>query len=482
MSSTEPPSRWHPKPSVSQTGQHGKEKHPLKIEGDDAKKRKFDRHYQEEKKAAKAEKKPNVFDMQKESVKSASKKEAPSPVDLFLESQVDEKGKPIAKEGKSELPQSAKFWDHVDLPPDQPLPSPHLEQKLSKLEKGAPPKIVERKKEAKQMPALNWEESLQEPSDEMPVADPREVEKHPAILQPKEKGHLAERPHLSKKELEQAKKEARDAHPAFHTEKKEAHPSFHAEKKEGLGKTAFERPQERERVSKEGREEAVEMPAERPLSRRESTGKQERHETRKGDRKGQREEEVQSAPFISERSSVSRERKEEVEEIVAPAKGKKRQNEDLEASPILSFPPTVERVAVAAVQQAAPYLSPQIRPLFFQMVGTMVIMSTPPGITRTEVVLNNPQMAGSRFYGTKITLEKYATAPDSYNIRLTGTPEAVATFQANASSLMQAFRQGRFDFKVNRLDTEYEAPTAQQRRRGGRENEAGSGGAGERER
>jgi len=141
-----------------------------------------------------------------------------------------------------------------------------------------------------------------------------------------------------------------------------------------------------------------------------------------------------------------------------------------------SLPSHIAPLAMAAVTQSAPYLSPQIIPLFFQMVGTIYVMTAPPGISRTEIVLNSPSFANSKFFGAKISIEKYATAPDSLNIRLTGSDEAVKAFNQNIPNLYAAFQNGNFSFRIGRLSVEYsiEKPIFHRKDRRG-----GTGGGGE---
>jgi hypothetical protein len=143
-----------------------------------------------------------------------------------------------------------------------------------------------------------------------------------------------------------------------------------------------------------------------------------------------------------------------------------------------AFPAAIQPVAVAATTQAAPYLSPSTMNIFFQMVGTMYIMAGPQGISRTEILLNNPAFTNSRFFGSIITIEKYATAPDSFNIRLTGSnQQAVVSFKENIPSLMNAFQNGNFSFRVNRIDVEYtsERPVFRRKENGSGRGEPGGG-------
>lgn len=137
-------------------------------------------------------------------------------------------------------------------------------------------------------------------------------------------------------------------------------------------------------------------------------------------------------------------------------KGKSSEEPETMSSPSAQMlPAPIDAAAQNAVQRVAPYLSPEVAPLFYQMVGSILVMTTPPGISRTEVVLNAENFRSSVFFGSTITIEKYATAPDSLNIRLSGSPEAVARFQASIPTLSAAFERGNFKFRVGRLDAEY---------------------------
>lgn len=123
------------------------------------------------------------------------------------------------------------------------------------------------------------------------------------------------------------------------------------------------------------------------------------------------------------------------------------------------FPPVPAQFippAQEAAFQATPYLNPQIVPLFFQMVGAIYMIASPgSGISKTEIQLTAPSFSKSKFFGSTITIEKYATAPDSLNIRLTGNNEAVTVFNQNIESLYAAFQQGNFNFRIGRIDVSY---------------------------
>jgi hypothetical protein len=136
-------------------------------------------------------------------------------------------------------------------------------------------------------------------------------------------------------------------------------------------------------------------------------------------------------------------------------KHRDKQSIEIIAPSTTPMPAHIETIAQTAAMQSMSLVSPQIAPLFFQMVGTIHMMASPSGVSRTEVILNSPAFANSRFFGSKILIERYSTAPDAFNIRLTGTNEAVAAFQQNISGLYAAFQSRNFPFRIGRISAEY---------------------------
>ena len=137
---------------------------------------------------------------------------------------------------------------------------------------------------------------------------------------------------------------------------------------------------------------------------------------------------------------------------------KKRASEAVVARPPDPLPPECQKLAQTIQTASSPFLNPETSALFFQMVGTIAYMeNAKPGISVTEVMLNSPAFQNSPFFNTTIRIEKYASAPDSFNIRLTGTPEAIRVFNNNIESLANAFTAAyedrRITFRVGRLET-----------------------------
>jgi len=145
----------------------------------------------------------------------------------------------------------------------------------------------------------------------------------------------------------------------------------------------------------------------------------------------------------------------------APAEEKKAEKKEAPAVPPQLLAPSPEiptgpaaPAPLAAAPLIAPFanLSPQILQLFERMVGVMTVMTT-SGISETTINLDAPQFAGSVFFGAQIVIREFSTAPKTYNIELIGNSQAVNLFQGGAEDLVAAFQAGKYNFKVNRIDT-----------------------------
>jgi hypothetical protein len=146
-----------------------------------------------------------------------------------------------------------------------------------------------------------------------------------------------------------------------------------------------------------------------------------------------------------------------------PLKKNMRTNETEEtlkpevSSVLQEMPSNIAAQTNSLTQTLTPYLHPEIVPLFEKMIGTIIQIQS-QGITKTEIFLNSEAFASSIFFGSSISLEKYSTAPDSFNVFLKGPTEAVNVFNENIASLYDAFSKGNFGFKINRLEAEHERP------------------------
>ncbi len=126
-------------------------------------------------------------------------------------------------------------------------------------------------------------------------------------------------------------------------------------------------------------------------------------------------------------------------------------------SPFTVFTPPqdIRAQAISVASPVANTLPTEMIPLFTHMVGNLIHMET-QGISTTQIVLNNPEFSSSRFYGTKVTFDKFSTAPNSYNIRFTGSEEAVTIIRQNVDGLYKTFSNADVNFKVNDIRAEHE--------------------------
>jgi hypothetical protein len=140
-------------------------------------------------------------------------------------------------------------------------------------------------------------------------------------------------------------------------------------------------------------------------------------------------------------------------------KDQKQKSSHEEQLPYVKLPATIpNELQTQSVQstQGYTFTSPDVNLLFQHMVGRILQLNL-KGVCITEVTLNSPSFANSKFYQAKIILEKYSTAPNSFNVRLTGSNEAVALFSDNIEGLRNAFNNKKFGFEIERLEAEYQS-------------------------
>ncbi len=463
MSSSEPPSRVPPrgpghetKAARDELSSKGKVEKVREVDADEARKRKFRSFYDDDldaKSNAETENRPSPFDLAsgKEAKKPANGpllgsthselgdvEEAiiPSPAytpppDLSTPanfSEDEEDG-----EGTGSLPRSEEFWHDVDFPPDQPAPAKTFHETTSDA-KGM--KAGESKKGEKK--------GGEEPFGRAPMKGEKKEE--PSPFGPPGK--------LEKKGVQLRGREEKGVPPM-------------------KGKEA---PQPEKRGAKEKEPSPFEIAASMKKSEKEFASEKERIETKGAKHKEKKErEELQSGMAIP----MQREEREGGRE--GRKQGHEAKSSEITRTSLPPMPSYVEPMAAKAMTQAAPYIQPATAALFYQMVGTMYVMGGPQGVNRTEVVLNNAAFANSKFFGSTIKIEKYATAPDSFNITLSGSDQAVVSFRENIPSLMAAFQNGNFTFRVNRLDVEYRTEKPVFRRKESEERgDSGGGDLGER--
>ena len=94
-------------------------------------------------------------------------------------------------------------------------------------------------------------------------------------------------------------------------------------------------------------------------------------------------------------------------------------------------------------------LSPEIAALFEKMASSMIVMSS-SGEIETTLCLDNPS---SIFFGTKITIREFSTAPKTFNVEIASFTPAILAIEASKSDLLSAFQNGKFNFSIHRFET-----------------------------
>lgn len=95
----------------------------------------------------------------------------------------------------------------------------------------------------------------------------------------------------------------------------------------------------------------------------------------------------------------------------------------------------------------------EIEALFEKMAGTMLVLAS-SGETETTVFLDAPQFNQSPFYGTRITIKEFSTAPKAFNIEIASSILVLNAIDIHKPALLSAFAQADFNFSIGRFDTE----------------------------
>lgn len=136
-----------------------------------------------------------------------------------------------------------------------------------------------------------------------------------------------------------------------------------------------------------------------------------------------------------------------------PKKDEKQKSKEkpFEVTPVSTslLPDSVQPIVQAAVASAAPYFTNNEHiNIFAQMIGTIRVMMTPPEVSRTEFVINSPNMQGSKFFGVTIELTKYRSDPHSFHVVLTGENDQIEALQKAIPQFEMAFQANKHEFDI----------------------------------
>ncbi|QZA58371.1 hypothetical protein [Candidatus Rhabdochlamydia porcellionis] len=136
-------------------------------------------------------------------------------------------------------------------------------------------------------------------------------------------------------------------------------------------------------------------------------------------------------------------------------KEKKKEETSTSFEPLANIQPNQPNYQPSVLPTGSAFSSYQISQLFDRMAGVMTVMEL-SGTTETELTLSGEEFASSVFYGARITITEYSTAPKAFNVQLSANPEAVALFQGNMPNLLANFASGNYAFSIHRLETNVE--------------------------
>lgn len=86
-----------------------------------------------------------------------------------------------------------------------------------------------------------------------------------------------------------------------------------------------------------------------------------------------------------------------------------------------------------------------------QVVGQMTSLHE-NGDTETSFSLDAPEFASSPFYGTKIIIKEFSTAPKAFNVEILTTSQALQVLHAHKMHFLEAFCGKKLPFSIERLD------------------------------
>ncbi len=131
------------------------------------------------------------------------------------------------------------------------------------------------------------------------------------------------------------------------------------------------------------------------------------------------------------------------------------EEEEIEPSQLLAVPPLLQITpfssAITSPQIVSAPLPTDIEALFEKMAGSMIVLSSSQE-SETSLFLDSPQFSSSVFYGTKITIKEFATAPKAFNVEISSSPLALMRIEMHKASLLEAFQKGNFNFSIGRFE------------------------------
>jgi hypothetical protein len=129
-------------------------------------------------------------------------------------------------------------------------------------------------------------------------------------------------------------------------------------------------------------------------------------------------------------------------------------------------------MASTAVDNSALIACSEIQVLFEDMASSMIVM-TSNYEQETTVFLDSPKFAASSFFGTRITIKEFSTAPKIFNIEIASNPAGLILLSAHKDALLAAFESHKLPFTVHRLDAQLHSSSSNEERTSTRDSDDG---------
>ena len=153
---------------------------------------------------------------------------------------------------------------------------------------------------------------------------------------------------------------------------------------------------------------------------------------------------------LSKEKILFQEEQEEVEESVPTP--------TLPPSPFVLSQPPLYILPISPVLDPLPKISPisaipdECLKIFDKLCSEMLVMDAESCIT-TTFILETENFASSPFYGAKVTIEEYSTAPKVFNVSITAQESAITLIEAQMTGFFELLETRNFSFAIHKIDT-----------------------------
>ena len=104
------------------------------------------------------------------------------------------------------------------------------------------------------------------------------------------------------------------------------------------------------------------------------------------------------------------------------------------------------------IQSLAPVYAAELSHLLEKLGAEMIFMHS-DGISKTTLHIDAENVP-PLLKGCQISIVEYSSAPKTYNVIITASPEALKLLQSHVHEILSLFQERKFGFSINRIDME----------------------------